>query len=41
MKSRASREGNKSVNPVHKNSVHLENLRKEMKYYDKNRMDHF
>jgi hypothetical protein len=30
-----------SLNPVHKDIMHSENIRKEMKYFDKNRMDHF
>ena len=29
------------LNPVHKDIVHNENIRKEMRYFDKNRMDHF
>lgn len=30
-----------SLNAVHKDTMHIENVRKEMRYYDKNRMDHF
>lgn len=30
-----------NMNEVHKNIVHSENIKKEMKFYDKNRMDHF
>ena len=40
MKTKAVRSG-VGVNEVHRNSVHAENLSKEMKYLDKNKMDHF
>lgn len=29
------------MNAVHKDIVYNENIRKEMKYFDKNRMEHF
>lgn len=31
----------KVINAVHKDTVFNENIRKEMKYFDKNRMEHF
>jgi hypothetical protein len=41
MKSKATRGGDTKTNEVHKNIVHEENLRKEYKYIDKNRMENF
>lgn len=29
------------INAVHKDIIYTENVRKEMKFFDKNRMDHF
>lgn len=40
MKSKATRNGG-GVNEVQKNIVHSETISKEMKYCDKNKMEHF
>ena len=40
MKSKATRM-NKGENLIHANIIHVENLKKEGKYADKNLMEHF
>ncbi|EAR87567.1 hypothetical protein TTHERM_00070740 (macronuclear) [Tetrahymena thermophila SB210] len=40
MKSKANRQGT-GMNEVHKNIVHTETITKEMKFCDKNQMEHF
>ncbi len=41
MKSQAKRGGNQNINEVQSNIIHNENIGKEMKYFDKNRSEHY
>ena len=41
MKSKAVRTNDKTVNVTHKNTIHRENIKKEIKYFSKNLMENF
>jgi len=41
MKSTANRGGSQKLNEVERNIIHNENIGKEMKFFDKNRSEHY
>lgn len=41
MKSKAVRTNDKTVNVTHKNTIHRDNIKKEIKYFSKNLMENF